>query len=78
MSIVLIDARAIGEQVRRARKMLGLNTKNAAALLKITIPELRRYEAGRLPMPPDLLCTLLHRGFALSMCKMYNVHNVKK
>ncbi len=74
MSIVLVDTRHYGEQLRRARKMLNINAANAAKLLKISVPELHKYELGRAPIPPDLICVLLHRGLAMTACRLYNVH----
>ena len=69
MSVVLIDAHHYGEQLRRARRALNMNTTTASLLLKITIRDLRKYELGRAPIQPDLLCALLHRGLALTQCK---------
>ena len=73
MSIVLIDARHYGEQLRRARRMLNINCLTAAKLLHLSVRELHMYELGRYPMPPDLICILLHRGLALSLCRSYNI-----
>ena len=75
MSVVLIDARHYGAQVHRARQMLNINRATTAKMLRVSVQELRGYELGRCPMPPDLICTLLHRGLALSMCRTYNVAN---
>ncbi|MFQ6760228.1 MAG: hypothetical protein ACLRFM_02420 [Alphaproteobacteria bacterium] len=69
MSIVLVDARHYGEQLRRARRSLCMNAATAAQLLKITIHDLHKYELGKQPIPPDILCALLHRGLALTQCK---------
>ncbi len=69
MSIILIDARAYGQQLRRARESLHMN--KAAVALKISPRDLYLYEIGRLPIPPDLLCALLHRGLALTAVKTH-------
>ncbi len=71
MSIVLIDARAYGQQLRRARHSLQMNATTAAKMLKITPRELHKFEAGKQPIPPDLLCALLHRGLALTAVKTH-------
>ncbi len=71
MSIVLIDARAYGQQLRRARKSLHMNKATVAEILKISSHDLYLYEIGRLPIPPDLLCALLHRGLALTAVKTH-------
>ncbi len=78
MSIILIDARHYGEQLRRARRMLRLSALDVAKMLKISVDELHKYELGKQPIPPDLICVLLHRGLALSACRTYNVNNIKK
>ena len=78
MAIILIDARHYGEQLRHARRMLNMNAATAARLLKISVHDLHRYELGRAPIPPDLICVLLHRGLAMSACRVYNVVNAKK
>ena len=54
MSIVLIDARAYGQQLRRARKSLHMNKATVAEILKISPRDLYLYEIGRLPIPPDV------------------------
>lgn len=69
MSIVLVDARHYGEQLRRARRSLCMNASQAAQLLKTTIRDLHKYEQGKQPIPPDILCALMHRGLALTQCK---------
>ena len=71
MSIVLIDARAYGQQLRRARHSLQMNAVTAANLLKITPHELHKFESGKQPIPPDMLCALLHRGLALTAVKTH-------
>lgn len=71
MSIVLIDARVYGQQLRRARRSLRMNKATAAEILKISAHDLYKYEIGRLPIPPDLLCALLHRGLALTQCRTH-------
>ncbi|MBR6751748.1 MAG: helix-turn-helix transcriptional regulator [Alphaproteobacteria bacterium] len=71
MSVVLIDARAYGQQLRRARKSLHMNKATVAEILKISPRDLYLYEIGRLPIPPDLLCALLHRGLALTAVKTH-------
>ena len=78
MSVVLVGARHYGEQLRRARQMLNINRRTAAKLLRINATELRNYELGRMPIPPDLICTLLQRGLALTMCRTYNVANAMR
>lgn len=69
MSIVLVDTRHYGEQLRRARRSLNMSTATAAQLLKTTTANLRKYELGKQPIPPDMLCALLHRGLALTQCR---------
>ncbi|MBO7643178.1 MAG: helix-turn-helix transcriptional regulator [Alphaproteobacteria bacterium] len=78
MSVVLVDARHYGTELRRARRMINMNCTTVAKLLKITVHELHKYELGKVPIPPDLICVLLHRGLALSACKTYKVHSTKK
>ena len=78
MSIILVDARHYGEQLRRARRMLRLSALDVAKMLKISVDELRKYELGKQPISPDLICVLMHRGLALSACRTYNVNNIKK
>ena len=75
MSVVLIDARHYGAQLHRARQMLNMNRATTAKLLRVSVHELRKYELGIQPIPPDMVCTLLHRGLALSLCRTYNVEN---
>ena len=75
MSVVLVDARHYGTQLNRARRMLNINRRTAAKMLRTSPTELRNYELGRTPIPSDLICTLLHRGLALTMCRTYNVAN---
>jgi len=78
MTIVLIDARHYGEQLRRARRTLRMNMENTARMLNITTHELHQYECGRQPIPHDLVFVLMHRGLALSMCRTCNPKNIKK
>ena len=71
MSVVLVDARHYGEQLRHARHVLKLNRVTAAQLLRVSATDLRNYELGRMPIPPDLLFILMHRGLTISMCRKY-------
>lgn len=71
MSIVLIGARHVGEQLRRARRGLHINTNYAAKILKISVRDLHKYESGKQPVPPDLMCALFHRGLALTAVRTY-------
>lgn len=73
MSIILIDARHYGEQLRKARRMLHLSTLDVAKMLKISVDELHKYELGRQPMPAELIFVLMHRGLMLSICRTYNL-----
>ena len=77
MSIVLVDARHYGEQLRRARRMLNINCLTAAKILHISVHALHKYEKGGCLIPPDVICTLLHRGFAMSVCHVYNAKKNK-
>ena len=76
MSIILIDARHYGEQLRRARRMLHVSANETAKILKVSAKELHQYELGKQPMPEDLIWKLMHRGLMLSMCRAYNVRKV--
>ena len=76
MSIILIDARHYGEQLRHARHLLHLSANDVAKILKISVKDLHQYEMGRQPMPIELIFVMMHRGLMLSMCRAYNVKKV--
>ena len=76
MSIILIDARHYGEQLRHARRLLHLSANETAKILKVSVKDLHQYEMGKQAMPEDLIWKLMHRGLMLSMCRAYNVKRV--
>lgn len=76
MSIILIDARHYGEQLRHARRLLHLSANETAKILKISVGDLHKYELGKLPIPIEMVLVLMHRGLMLSMCRAYNVKRV--
>ena len=76
MSIILIDARHYGEQLRHARHLLHLSANDVAKILNVSVKNLHQYELGKQPMPEELIWKIMHRGLMLSMCRAYNVKKV--
>lgn len=75
MTVILIDARYFGTQLRRARRSARLSRFEFAQMLKISRYDLDKYESGRLVIPESILYRLMSYG--IMMLKARNFDNRK-
>lgn len=62
MSVILVDARHVGSQLRNARRSARMNRYDLAQILNISRDTLAKYETGREIIPESILHRIFSQG----------------
>lgn len=75
MTVVLIDCKYIGDQLRRARQAGNMRQRIAADMLRISAKDLRRYERGTKVIPDALLQRMFRFGYMMLQARDIAKHH---
>ena len=71
MSVILVDARYLGQYLKSTRKTLRLKRADCAKMFGVTQRQVIQIESGKLLIPERMLERIICNGIMMIMCKKH-------